>query len=217
MSDFLTRLVQRQLGNIAAIEPRVPGLYDSVADVTAVQTRGLDAASQRGVDREQKAGAMPEESSSPMMINNPAGSCDASLGTPLEAHDPLVPSRKRTRGHAFPGAAEFVVEAPENSPNIDAGQAKEEAPPRLVEQRPSDQLKAPERMNGLTAPAMLARGASLAQERVGDNTEAPVHVTIGRIEVTAVAPVPTPQRAAIPRKPAMSLDDYLARRQRREP
>ena len=44
-----------------------------------------------------------------------------------------------------------------------------------------------------------------------------VHVSIGRIEVTAVTSAPAQRRAAIPRKPAMSLDDYLARRQRREP
>ena len=44
-----------------------------------------------------------------------------------------------------------------------------------------------------------------------------VHVSIGRIEVTAVTSAAAQRRAAIPRKPAMSLDDYLARRQRREP
>ena len=35
MSDFLTRLAQRQLGQIATIESRVPELYAPVADETA--------------------------------------------------------------------------------------------------------------------------------------------------------------------------------------
>jgi hypothetical protein len=51
----------------------------------------------------------------------------------------------------------------------------------------------------------------------GMSAEPEVHVNIGRIEVTAVTEAPAQRRAAIPRKPAMSLDDYLARRQRREP
>ena len=51
----------------------------------------------------------------------------------------------------------------------------------------------------------------------GMTAEPEVHVSIGRIEVTAVTAAPAQRRAAIPRKPAISLDDYLARRQRREP
>ncbi len=55
------------------------------------------------------------------------------------------------------------------------------------------------------------------KNQLGMSAAPEVHVTIGRIEVTAVTSVPAQRRAAIPRKPAMSLDDYLARRQRREP
>jgi hypothetical protein len=45
--------------------------------------------------------------------------------------------------------------------------------------------------------------------------ENPVHVTIGRIEVTAMTAA-TPAKRAPARKQTMSLDDYLARRQRRD-
>jgi hypothetical protein len=41
-----------------------------------------------------------------------------------------------------------------------------------------------------------------------------VHVTIGRIEITAVHEAAPPQRAAKPRRPLMSLDDYLNQRQK---
>jgi hypothetical protein len=44
----------------------------------------------------------------------------------------------------------------------------------------------------------------------------PVQVTIGRIEVTALTQAAPAKRPAAPRKPAMSLDDYLARRQGRQ-
>jgi hypothetical protein len=43
--------------------------------------------------------------------------------------------------------------------------------------------------------------------------EAPVHVSIGRIEVAASTTAAPAKRAAAPRKQTMSLDDYLAQRQ----
>jgi hypothetical protein len=52
------------------------------------------------------------------------------------------------------------------------------------------------------------------RQGVATDAEPPIHVTIGRIEVTAVTQSTPARRTAPPRKPAMSLDDYLARRQR---
>ena len=46
----------------------------------------------------------------------------------------------------------------------------------------------------------------------GENTE--VHVSIGRIELTAVQEASPPARRAAPVKPSLPLHDYLARRQR---
>ena len=46
-----------------------------------------------------------------------------------------------------------------------------------------------------------------------DTAEPPVQVTIGRIEVTAMAAPPAPKRKTGPRPPSMSLQEYLARRQ----
>ncbi|HEY5810729.1 MAG TPA: hypothetical protein VIT67_22355 [Povalibacter sp.] len=42
--------------------------------------------------------------------------------------------------------------------------------------------------------------------------EPPVHVTIGRIEVTAVTAAPAPKRGPASRNASMPLQDYLARR-----
>lgn len=55
-------------------------------------------------------------------------------------------------------------------------------------------------------------GAATTQTQIGETTE--VHVSIGRIEVTAVHEAPAPKRhAPITAKP-MTLEDYLARRRR---
>lgn len=261
MSDFLTRLAQRQFGKIAAIEPRLPGLYAPVADAMAFQTGGLDTEYRTNPDIEQKTGAMPEELSKPVMIKDLVVPANASPGTLLEAHRPLVPSPKITREHVLPVATESVVEGPENSsrwlrgmhgstlnptkpllvpdptaaPSHDpskhavnesplleqrslvrAGQSEEAMLPRLVQERVSDRSTASHRLNSLTAPAQLVHGAGPARERVGDDTEPPVHVTIGRIEVTAVTAAQAQPRPPSPRKPSMSLNDYLAWRQGRD-
>ena len=50
-----------------------------------------------------------------------------------------------------------------------------------------------------------------AQPSVSKPAEPVVHVTIGRVEIRAVSTPPSPKRAA-PSKPALSLSDYLQRR-----
>jgi hypothetical protein len=47
-------------------------------------------------------------------------------------------------------------------------------------------------------------------------TPSEVHVTIGRIEVTAASPAPSPPRRAPDRAPTVPLEQYLASRARRQ-
>ena len=65
-------------------------------------------------------------------------------------------------------------------------------------------------MPPLTAAAGPARG----RQPVGGGETTDVHVSIGRIELTAVQEAPPPVRRAAPAKPSLSLHDYLGRRQR---
>jgi hypothetical protein len=48
-----------------------------------------------------------------------------------------------------------------------------------------------------------------------DRQTVEVHVSIGRIELTAVPEASPPARRAGPAKPSLALHEYLARRQRR--
>ena len=86
--------------------------------------------------------------------------------------------------------------------------------PLLVERKESVRVAAPQALYGIREPAAMPRRATLIRERTMGASEPPVQVTIGRIEVTAATAPAPPQRASLPRKPTMSLDDYLARRQR---
>jgi hypothetical protein len=81
-----------------------------------------------------------------------------------------------------------------------------DAPPLLPLQSRSEALQ--------VVPLPGAPSRSAARAPLGDETTE-VHVSIGRIEVTAVHEAPQPKRApARPRKPR-SLDEYLAGRQER--
>jgi len=73
----------------------------------------------------------------------------------------------------------------------------------------------PEHPNEFTAPVILSSEEDLRGKGAQRDQENPIHVTIGRIEVTAVTGAPPAKRAPA-RKQTMSLDDYLARRQRRD-
>ena len=71
---------------------------------------------------------------------------------------------------------------------------------------------APSALNpGAVAHRGEPRGAAW-QSQVEETTE--VHVSIGRIEVTAVHEAPPPKRQAPVTAKPMTLDEYLARRQR---
>ena len=71
-------------------------------------------------------------------------------------------------------------------------------------------------VDSLVAPATLSPATAQYQKTTAPTVEPPVQVSIGRIEVKAVTAPPQPRRAPVLRKPAMSLDNYLAQRQRGE-
>lgn len=82
-------------------------------------------------------------------------------------------------------------------------------PPPLLPLTPTAQ---PALLNPHLSAQRGQLGAATTQTQIGETTE--VHVSIGRIEVTAVHEAPAPKRPApITAKP-MTLEDYLARRRR---
>jgi hypothetical protein len=88
--------------------------------------------------------------------------------------------------------------------------------PRLAEPRVRNQARTPQQAEAPRSLVGAGSSAERAQNIPPTLAESPVQVTIGRIEVTAVTQAAPAKRAATPRKPTMSLDEYLARRRRRE-
>jgi hypothetical protein len=245
MSDFLLRLAQRQLGQIASVEPRVPELYAPVTTVvpllvvddTPARETIMPRVSEPGKPFGEKTSTVDMPSAAriterPLEVNQGGNDGKRSL---TKSDDEVIDVRsaERVRTEAAPLTAPKFPAQPYNvevsaSPNpitaksvspqvgfesrTPLGSTIHEAPLRLVTTQAMKAAAVPPRLE----PQVSNSREVEARARESAAPEPPVQVTIGRIEVTAVTAAPTQRRAATPRKPAMSLDDYLARRQRGE-
>jgi hypothetical protein len=263
MSDFLTRLAQRQLGQITTIEPRLPAMHAPLAAEAAFPDAGL------GADNHSSS-AMETGDSSGRPSSNPGagGNTRLSLADRSNAEAPLrhrrwpgenkpevdapilneaesaraeVPRIETPlRAAVSPRAGATIalehrsIESPVEGPSVPHGIVAEEytaspagypfpAPRLLVERKSAEKISAPLSMHGLMEPAGIApransrQAGTWSQERPAtDAGEPPVQVSIGRIEVTTVTAAMPAKPMAPARKQGLTLDAYLARRQRGE-
>jgi len=245
MSDFLSRLAQRQLGQIASVEPCIPDLYAPVATVVPLLVVNDTPAKESIVPRVSEPGKPLGEKTStvgmppvariterPREVNQGVNDGKRSL---TKSDDEVIDIRSAERV-STEAAPLMAPKLPEQAHNIEVSVSPNpitvksalspvgfesrtpldstirEAPLRLVATQAMNEVAVPPRLE----PQVSNRREVKARARESDGSEPPVQVTIGRIEVTAVTAAPAQRRVVTPRKPAMSLDDYLARRQRGE-
>ena len=242
MSDFLTRLVQRQLGEIKTVEPRLPEVYapfSSMEPLPLVDAPTTEFTAPAVAEPPQpslasastKVNAAPQPPVRERTLNTKAApraekmsqhkSAPGGIAAPVSSEATrLVMPKSSESGHnietaSIAGADNFQRES---LPIVQLSHAADEAgvpvttSPTFVAAAATVLVGAPPRLVATSRDGVAA--AQTWQQQV--ISEPPVHVTIGRIEVTAVTAAPAQKRAAIARKLAMSLDDYLARRQRGE-
>lgn len=249
MSDFITRLAQRQLGQIASVMPRLPEVFapsspfapfPTAAPGSIVEAIAAAAPARRQDDftataaahtlfQRAAAVAVPDATPKSGPVEAPQGIAAPRNADTSVSEAALAPSSvKNLNPEPVPlvlpmPTTPFTVERPFYSEPSDSLNDQAVAPVMTSAQRndPPPHRVAAEHSVPLLAPARLEVKRSKQNEafaparRVADN-EPPIHVTIGRIEVTALTQAPPAKRTPAPRKPAMSLDDYLTRRRRRE-
>lgn len=241
MSDFVTRLVERQAGTAAMVRPRIPSMFappigrtepaefpviDSSAPIAvAGQTladsiRPSDHREKVLTHTDQQEGRRPvlHSSSSPHaaaerrraesapipLVRNASAIVNQAVRTTPPADSMSTPEQRRReqKGLNWQHMEDPVDPAPSHS-------TARLAPPPLVNVRHDTA-----RSSAAAPPSLVG---TLADRRTGQNhapsTEGPVEVTIGRIEVTAVSAAPDQKRKSGARRPAMSLEEYLTRRQ----
>lgn len=245
MSDFVTRLVERQAGEATMVHPRTPALFappmgrigpadfsvmDSSVPIEPTRHNFPDSihASDHGddvrthTDRQEGRGASPGSRSAPHTSEEPHRTVAAPI--PVVRRISAIVNASAQATPAGPSAASFKVPQAKlgeqsglNRQHIEdaVGQTSSHSvarmvPPPLVNTR-HDAVQS----SAAAPPSLVStRGIGRRTERNQTAaTEAPVEVTIGRIELTAVSTAPDTKRKPGARRPAMSLEEYLTRRQ----
>lgn len=249
MTDFLTRLIQRQTGMVPTIEPRRPSMFAS--DGFGKSGSGLGAIDgevgpvflQAAVSAEHQ----PASHLGEPIEGKPFDRGDANVSMiPLVTNrlEPRQPILQRGERSLAP-SDEMTAREPSSEPHFE-DQIRPTPPMSLKPIAPvaapmtNDASRQPEAVGSrsqlepprsvlpvrlvrhdfgiegapLSAPAPLATTGSKRRPEQGapEPAESPVHVTIGRIEVSAVTAPSAPARKPSGRQPSMTLEQYLSGR-----
>jgi hypothetical protein len=203
MSDFLERLVERSRADLPPeIRPRLPSAFEA----------GLVLA------RESAAPLPDEREERPLAVHR----------GPLVAPPAEPPLRARSEPEPRPLRLEPARARARQAPAPRPGPAPEPRSGPPPAPRPDDAVP-PAATEHTSSPPLEPRVQPAVPEAEGPSPErssadgrdaaeaAPViRVTIGRIDVRAVAEVPPPSSARRPAAPRLSLDEYLRERARGE-
>lgn len=233
MSDYLTRLAARALGQAEVVQPRLPSLFEAVppagldehvvrdappSDVEPHRSPH-DMTAHRRIEESERQGDESEHRARVASRARPA--VDDLPRSPVEAAARAVdsaPATARARDDAAPAArgrqapkydAERDVEHPQSAPGPrerEQADARQQAAPARKRQDAARERREPE-----VAPRMAGSRPAVVVERPARGDAPSVRVTIGRVEVRAIAPPPPRPALARPRSPVprLSLDEYV--------
>ncbi len=245
MSDFVTRLVERQAGTASMVQPRRPSMFASTmsrpepADLPLIDspapvenTRHTPSESVHSSDHGNEVLIHADQSAA----RRPTSGVRSASHAAEELHRvESAPTSFVRKAPAMVNQSPYAMPA---APRVDASPIQEQrqrehrvlnrqriddalasvpslpparmAPPPLVNAR-HDAVRA-----SAVPPPSLVSGMGIGRRMEpthAASSEPAVEVTIGRIEVTAVSAAPDQKRKPGARRPAMSLEEYLTRRQ----
>lgn len=217
MSDFLTRLAERTLGTKAVIRPDISPYFGPVLSGNVVD--GPTRVAQQGASEVPVARSVPHEPTERVSKGEQTtvGQTARILAAATALDDSTDPKPRARQGSpAIPlvprvdsGLREFVspqAEAQDTPANTE--------PPRSpsLAGAPAVQVVATVQPRVAIRPERLHFEPSQSTE----NGTSTVQISIGRVEVRAIMPTPTPVQRAAREAPsaALSLDDYLRVRNR---
>ena len=187
MSDFLTNLAARSVGRAATIQPRLPSLFEPLADEPSTRAE------------------LPHDPHAGQSRDSPtAATFPTSYG---EEASPAQRSRSQPAPHTSPGE---IADVPPLFDESAIGLSRNTAPASLQSQA----IKHPGNTVTRAEPLKPAIPAQILWQPVKSKTAPTIQVTIGRIEVRAVQqsqPTPRPAIRETP-QPRLTLDEYLLQR-----
>ena len=227
MSAYLRRLVARSRGTLETVQPRVPARFEAWSEPMAPIRDGVAQAAPEGEAEHQASSRVRREAADDAAPITPGR--QHRRATPLGAE--ALPDEADRDSAAAPAARAAgpdpwadTWENPSREPppsRIPAWQALRSLPPATADAAlpiaASPQMPPMARMPAHAGPAPQRRGiasATFTAAAAAVATDNVVHVTIGRVDVRAVAPpvVPPQRPRAAPRGPG--LEEWLAGRSR---
>jgi len=238
MSDFLTRLAQRSLGEPPAIRPRLPGLFAPLdeplyepfgepqsakaANLTTVTDAAQSMVTPSPPLRSRttpRAGPIPTEPNhafaSPQRQQGPSEALAAASFSGIDSTEQRAPASLIAKGETaqtHPAAQPPLVTktVPSSAASLQSSLKPLEPNPTAAapEQRPP---LLPRRTATTTSscPSLAGKVALAGDSPAAEPT---VHITIGRLEVRAnMSTAPPAPRPHAENKPTLSLGDYLKR------
>jgi len=234
MSDFLTRLAERQLGAAGGVAPRLPSRFaapvppeiepDSPSPVRSAPTERAQQPHVvlRATDVEAPSKLPPHGDADP-----PAATAPRPPRAPTAVtHEPPRPAEHRDAEVECP-LPQTVVTASQTTPGQQAVDHAALAPIVVIDRQTPPAPKGSDASSAVRAaspvlppilvpqsPLVPRRGAAPRLEVPPPTSTSPVvNVTIGRVEVRAVvAPPPARERRKPAAPKALSLEEYLDRR-----
>ncbi len=237
MSDFLTRLAERQLTAVPAVAPRVPPRFAPVApvlpDAAPPVSTLADVPPGEARKTTERVVVRVENQSQADVSVTPVAATEGPVAVPAHESPQLVPVQAVTTRSGVYHVADDHATATEPqsskglvpvSPGETApGPAALDIPDTLRRLVPEESRTAPAHMDRSVMPQPLVprvhEPASRATQPsmpdpqpVMPPAPSPITVTIGRIEVRAITPPPRRERTTVDRHTALSLKEYLDRR-----
>jgi hypothetical protein len=238
MSDFLGRLAERQLAATPGVLPRVPPRFAPSAPTALsanlapplaappVQPPASGTDASHTIVKELRVEQAP---ASPLVPARPARPRESEQPASVESN--VVPKHRAAADRRQEATApppvrrtEIIERFVPARPRVEAAASSEPAARVVVDRRPEPaetHRRADARVPVMPSPLVPPKADSPAmppsapaEARPADRDDSPVvKVTIGRVEVRAVAPpAPVRERRAAPARPRMSLEEYLERR-----
>lgn len=234
MAGYFRQLADRVLDPVPGLRPLAiaMGAQTREPDVEDVLSSIRNIADPSGIAIRDVADPAPDRASRDASAVPLAPATDSIAGRPgdesrlgEDTHRTVMLPQPRDEAPTPPALHGFLPPSPENTRKRAPLIARDEAPARVestVPHRPPSVKHAPSPRralpDALRPTSIRTNPQHDRRTQVADAQAAPeVHIHIGRIELTAVAPSrPARRESAATRKP-MSLDEYLQHRNRKTP
>jgi hypothetical protein len=233
MSDFLTRMVQRQRGELPTVQPRGSSVFATMGEgpsepALEEMTSPLSPVTVSQQESEELSAAPPlssvrrvdhEQSNMSYSLNKPVHESATTATPPVNRRMVSAPRMIQERV-VGPGPSRIADISPSELPlRPEQTEGNESVIQVTLPDLPSRLMTVWHEPNreSVRAPRSLVTIGSVdrTESRELNIREPPATITIGRIEVSAVTAPPTPARKSRTRQPSMSLQEYLSRRRER--